>query len=210
MSKTGIIIQCHYNSTRLRGKILKKINDKTILEHVINECMLVEGIDYVIVATTTDSTNIPIYNEVDYLKNYYSNQYDYRLELYKSNCEDNNVLGRYWNAAKEFKLDTIIRITSDCYNHNAKIIETCLKAYKVIPCSVLDFLSIDGMDTQVVSFESLDVANKEAKTDYQREHVFPFLYENKERFKILHLEELKMSVDEEKDYIFAKKLMEWK
>ena len=43
-----------------------------------------------------------------------------------------------------------------------------------------------GLDTEVCTFHALETAWKEAKQKYQREHVMPFLYENPDRFRILH------------------------
>jgi hypothetical protein len=42
-----------------------------------------------------------------------------------------------------------------------------------------------GLDTEVCTFQALEIAWREADQAHQREHVMPYLYEHQERFHIL-------------------------
>lgn len=42
-----------------------------------------------------------------------------------------------------------------------------------------------GLDTEICTFSALEIAWQEATQPHQREHVMPFLYENKDRFRVL-------------------------
>ena len=61
--KIGAIVICRYNSSRLPGKILKKINGKPILTYIIERLKCVQNLDDFIVATSINTTDQPI---VDY------------------------------------------------------------------------------------------------------------------------------------------------
>jgi spore coat polysaccharide biosynthesis protein SpsF len=99
--KVLAIVQARMGSTRLPGKVLMKIEGKTILEHVINFLQFSKNIDDIIVATTDEPTD----DEIEVLiKNL-------GVKCYRGSSSD--VLKRYYDCAKQFKGDIIVRITAD-------------------------------------------------------------------------------------------------
>ena len=48
------VIQARMNSKRLRGKVLKKIQEKTALEHIVDRSLKVKLIDDLVVATSNN------------------------------------------------------------------------------------------------------------------------------------------------------------
>lgn len=191
---SGIIIQAHLLSTRLPKKILRVVDRFTILERVLDACTLA-GFDKVIVATTSNPENDIL---IDIIKKYNKSFYD-NVELYRYNGSESDLLGRYYHCAGRYKLDMICRICSDSPLISSDIIYLCKQAFKYAGADVLDFMSVDGLEVQITNFNALENAHKNAKFDYQREHVFPYMYERPEKFKIVHLEDIKISVDEEVD-----------
>lgn len=97
----GIVILCRYNSSRLPGKILRKINGKTILEYIFERVGQVVPQENIVVATSEEITDSPI---ADFCiqKGYNC----YRGSL-------NNVSLRFLNCAKEFAFDYVARINGD-------------------------------------------------------------------------------------------------
>lgn len=164
-------------STRLEGKILKYIKDNTVLSHVINRVKLSEYIDEIIIATTNLDRDLVIENEA--IKN--------DVLVFKGSEDD--VLSRYYYAAKQYKLDIIVRVTSDCPLIDSKIIDDVVKVYMdrefdIITNTGSDFTKStypNGLDVEVFSFESLEDAFLNAKENYQREHVTPYIYENSKK-----------------------------
>ena len=112
----GIIIQARRGSKRLPNKVLLKLGKKTILEHVIERVKKVNFTKKIIIATTIKKKDEKI------------------AQLAKiNNCfffkgSEKNVLQRYYECSKKFKLNTIIRICSDSPFIDPKIID---KAYKI-------------------------------------------------------------------------------
>jgi spore coat polysaccharide biosynthesis protein SpsF len=172
--KIGAIIQARMGSTRLSGKVMKKIKGKTILHHVIERIQQSKLVDEIIVATTLLERDDIIVNE---MKNC-------GVKCFRGSEED--VLSRYYYAAKESNVDTIVRITSDCPlvdpNVIDEIIAFCLdRKYDLVTNAGTDLTQRTyprGLDIEVFSIEILEDAFKNGKENYHREHVTPFIYEH--------------------------------
>lgn len=175
--KIGAIIQARMGSTRLPDKIMKILHRKTILEHVIERVKQSKFIDEIIIATTTHERDSVIEFEVSK-----SGEKAFR-------GSENDVLSRYYYAAKENKLDVVVRITSDCPLIDPividEIIEYYLKSKKDIVSNAGSDLSNRtyprGLDTEVFSFNVLENAFYNAEEKYQREHVTPYIYETSKK-----------------------------
>jgi len=168
------IIQARMGSTRLPGKIMKKISGKTVLEHVIDRVKLSKEIRDIVIATTTKETDDPIIFEAQKLNTKYFRG------------SESNVLSRYYFAAKEFNADIIVRITSDCPLIDPNIIDELVSFYKKQEYDIVSNAGSDlnqrtyprGLDTEVFSFEQLKSAFNDSMMEYQKEHVTPYIYEN--------------------------------
>lgn len=189
----GIIIQCHDKSTRLPHKLFKELGDTTVLESIVDTCCMSIA-DIVIIGTSTDSANDSIVSWYD------EHNYKYRkLKLYRYHGDDNDVLSRYYNCAKEYKLDNIIRITSDCPMHSTHIINLCLKLHLLNKNDYTSFSSIDGLDTEVFSFKVLEEAHNNTKEPTEREHVTTYMKKTSS-IKKERLEDVKISLDTHEDF----------
>lgn len=170
------IIQARMGSTRLPGKVLRNINGKPLLAYEIERLQQTMTIDQFVVATTTKETDNPI---VDFCK-------EYGLSFYRGAEED--VLARYYEAAREFKANQIVRITSDCPLIDPKVVDTIVRT---LENGKYDYVSNTltrsyprGMDAEIFTFEALEKAHLEAKKSFEREHVTPYFYFNPELFNI--------------------------
>ena len=117
MDKVSAIIQARLGSKRFPKKILKKVNNKTILEHVIEQAQNSKLIDEIIIATTDLKQDHAI------------------TEICKKNKikfflgSSNDLLDRYYNCAKKYSCQIIVRITSDCPFIDPHIIDEAIKKY---------------------------------------------------------------------------------
>lgn len=197
--KKVAIIQARIGSTRLPGKVLKDITGKPILWHVVNRLGSNKLIDQLIVATTDDP-------EDDLIENVCKKN---RLNFYRGSQGD--VLDRYYQTAKIYHADLIIRITADCPLIDPAIVDKVIKHYLDNEEKV-DYVSNTlqrtyprGMDVEAFSFEILEIAWEKAKKQHQREHVTPYIYENSDLFSVSNvknendLSSLRLTVDEDKD-----------
>ena len=197
-----VIIQARVGSTRLPGKVMKEIFGEPILIHDLERVKRMETINKIVVATTTLKEDDVIVNTV--------REYDENIGIYRGSCED--VLDRYYKAAKEFKADVIVRITSDASlidpKISDKVVETFLKSQCDYCCNNMPRTYPYGLDTEVFSFESLERAWKEAHALYEREHVTPYIRGNSDKFILLNVENnvdlsnLRWALDYPEDFEF--------
>ncbi len=96
------IIQARTGSTRLPGKVLLDLAGKSALEHVIERMRCCRLVDDFIVATTISRQDLSIVNLCAELG----------VRVYCGSEED--PLERYFQAARLFGGDHIIRIKADC------------------------------------------------------------------------------------------------
>ena len=174
------IIQARMGSTRLPGKVLLNLEDKTALEHVIRRVKSSEYVDDIVVATTISKDDLRIVEVCAHLG----------INVYCGS--ENDVLDRYYQAAKLFKAENIVRITSDCPVIDSKIIDEviCLHLKNNVDytSNTLNETYPDGEDVEVFTFASLKKAWDNAKLASEREHVTPYIRNNPDIFKHTSLE----------------------
>ncbi len=204
--KTGIIIQARMGSTRLPGKVLADLEGKSVLARVIERCKRVEYVDTVMVATTT----LPADNKTT--EEALSSGAD---SVFRGEAE--HVLDRYYQAAKEAKLDTIVRITADCPlldpQHSSFVVGSFLGLQDADYVSNVHPPTMpDGLDTEVFSFGALEKAWHKASLAYEWEHVTPYIWNPKNNFKVFNLqaqEDLschRWTLDYKADLIFCRQV----
>lgn len=173
--KIVTIIQARMGSTRLSGKVMKDLLGQTVLAHVIDRVKQSKLVNEIIIATTTEERDNII--EIEALNN--------GVKCFRGSETD--VLSRYYLAAKEHDADVVVRITSDCPLYDPNILDEMICFYQTYDYSVVtnagDICNRTfprGLDTEIFSFDLLKEAFLKAKEGYQREHVTPYIYENKE------------------------------
>jgi len=169
----SIIIQARCNSGRFPNKILKKLNSKSILWHVIERCKIMNL--PIIVSTTNQSIDDPIIKIAK----------ECEVNFFRGSTND--VLDRFYQTAKKFSLDFIIRITADCPLidpiESGKVIDS-LKTGNYDYVALDDTTYPDGLDTEGFSFKSLEKSWNKSKLSSEREHVTPYIKDAKNGFKL--------------------------
>src|SRR4051812_19248173 len=102
MPKIVAIIQARMSSTRLPGKILMQLGNKSVLAHVVEQVKKCREVSEVVVATTTLPADDVTISEC------------HKIHVKCTRGSSDNVLERYYQAAKVHNADIVIRITSDC------------------------------------------------------------------------------------------------
>ncbi len=204
--KIVAIIQARTGSTRLPGKVLLKLAGKTMLSQVIERVKRAKKIDEIIIATTTSKKD-EVVIKIAKAEN---------VKFFSGN--ENDVLDRYYNAAKKFEADIIARITSDCPLIDPKIIDNTIELFEKekadYASNVFERTFPRGLDVEIFSFKALEKAWKEAKENVYREHVTSYIYGNPKMFKLASLTaekkffapELRFCVDTKEDFELMKKI----
>lgn len=170
------IIQARTGSTRLPGKVMKMLGDKTVLGHVITRCLAIPSVNRVVVATTILEEDFVICEEAD------------KYGVISCRGSEDHVLSRYYEAAQQVPTDVVVRITSDCPLLDPKVSEEVIKDFLNnnydYSSSGLSGTFARGLDTEIFSFESLSRSYHEATKDYEFEHVTPYIYQHPEIFRV--------------------------
>ena len=169
--KVTAIIQARMGSQRLPGKVLKKAyKDLTLIEVLLKRLSQSKLIDNIVIATSENKDNEPLIDLVKRLN------YDIYIG------SEDNVLDRYYQAAKLDAADIVVRITGDCPLVDPSLVDDVIS--KIIS-SKLDYVSNnypptypDGLDVEAFKFESLEIANNLADKPHQKEHVTPYFRES--------------------------------
>lgn len=200
--KTTAIIQARTGSTRLPKKIFLPLSGKPILWHVYHRAKNSKLVDDVIIATT----DLP---DDDLVEKFCIEN---KFKFFRGSSDD--VLSRYYFAAKNFQSDIIVRITSDCPLIDSNVIDEIIKLFisenADYASNVLERTFPRGYDTEVFSFSVLEKTFFEAKENFEREHVTPFIYNHPEIFKLVshkihkNFSSLRLTVDTQEDYNLIK------
>ena len=154
-------------SVRLPQKVLKKISDKTIIELLLMRLSKSNELDEIIVATSENSENDMLVKHVE------------SLGFKCTQGSEKDVLNRFYESAKSLDADIIVRITGDCPLVDPDIVDKCVKRFKTLNVDYFSNISPasypDGLDTEVFSFNTLEQANSNAISAYDREHVTTFI-----------------------------------
>ena len=198
------IVQARMKSSRLPGKVLKDIQGKPMLWHVVKRLKKARLVGRIIIATSNREIDTPILKLGR----------DLRLDCYAGSEQD--VLDRYYRAATNFGADIIVRITADCALIDPHIVDDVIRRYMQGDCdyvaNTLKWTYPDGVDVEVFSYAALEKAWREARWASEREHVTPYIRKNPDKFRLVNIESgtdlsrFRWSVDREEDLEFVRQV----
>lgn len=209
MSRVVAIVQARMSSTRLPGKVLMDIAGMSMLARGVRRLLRAKSLSEVVVATTIEKSDDPIVEQCK------MNGWKY----FRGSQED--VLDRYHSAAVLFKADSVVRITSDCPMIDPGMVDAVVDEYFKWKGEV-DYLSNmiprrtypRGLDTEVFTFEALDLAWKQDIDPSLREHVTQYILRHPEVFRIrgimndIDYSSMRWTVDTPEDLRFVRAVLE--
>ena len=168
--KVLAIVQARMGSTRLPDKVMRKVDGVTLIELLLTRLSESKAIDQIVVATSIDSRNNPLVKHVNGLG----------YETFQGSEQD--VLDRFYIAAKQFAGDTIVRITGDCPLTDPLLVDEAIEKFTTSGveylCNTSPPTYPDGLDIEVFTFSALERAHQETKVPSDREHVTPYIRES--------------------------------
>ncbi|HVC02280.1 MAG TPA: aminotransferase class III-fold pyridoxal phosphate-dependent enzyme [Steroidobacteraceae bacterium] len=167
--KTVGIVQARMGSTRLLNKVLRSVCGTPLIGLLLERLSRAKTLDQIAICTSVDTANDPLAEYVASVG----------YGVYRG--DENDVLDRYYQAAKEFSADVVVRVTGDCPLIDPKVVDAVVRLFFE---SASDYASNvsppsfpDGLDVEVFPFAALERAWNEATHPAQREHVTPFIRE---------------------------------
>jgi spore coat polysaccharide biosynthesis protein SpsF len=199
------IIQARMGSSRLPGKILAELAGQPMLARCVARLGRAQMLDDLLVATTTSPVD------------------DVTTELCATRgwrCfrgSEDDVLDRYYQAARLQDMDVVVRVTSDCPFIEPEIVDRVIREFSERQPDV-DYASNvipertypRGLDVEVFTVRALERAWREDDNAAWREHVTEYITRNPDRFRlhgVCHPENLsqwRWTVDTAEDLRFAR------
>lgn len=194
----GIIIQARMGSTRLPEKVLKKIQDKNLLEHILFRLSKLEHSVQVVIATS-------ILEKDDAIEFFCKKS---NIRFFRGS--ESNVLERYYMCAKENNFKQIVRLTGDNPFLDVEELDNLIELHiKTNADYSRSFASLPkGVGAEIFTFEALELSYKNGFKENHIEHVNEYIEENEDKFKIEELEvkgeknrpDCSLTVDTKEDY----------
>jgi spore coat polysaccharide biosynthesis protein SpsF len=173
--RTVAIVQARLGSTRLPRKVLLDLEGEPMLARVVHRVQRTRNVDAVIIATTTESRD------------------DELAQLCKergwtcSRGSEQDVLDRYYVAAREADADTIVRITSDCPLIDPGVVDAVISKLQETAADYASNVSPRtfprGLDTEAFTFSTLEKLWREDRNPAWREHVTTLVHKAPEQFR---------------------------
>lgn len=204
VKKILCIVQARMTSKRLPGKVLLKINKNfNFLEFLVHRLKKSKKISQIVIACSKNKKDNKIITVCK------------KLDVHYFRGSELNVLSRFYEAAKQYKADVILRITSDCPFTDPKLIDKFLNIFMK---SNYDYFSNtkprsfpDGLDIEIFNFKTLKQAKKNSNSKSDLEHVTPFMLRSKKikkgNFKLKkNYSKLRITLDNSKDLKLIKEM----
>jgi len=204
--KVVAIIQARCSSSRLPGKVLKELGRKPMIQQVYDRVRKARSVHQTIIATSVDPSDNPLVQLCEH----------HAIPYYRGDLND--VLTRFYEAAKAYRAQILVRITGDCPLIDPEVIDRVVEVYQdnaqnVDYASNIDFLTYpDGLDTEVFSIHALEQANQKATMKSDREHVTPYLRKHMRKINVAldqaNYSHLRWTVDQQEDFDLIQKIFQ--
>ena len=205
-TRVVLVVQARMSSTRLPGKVLKRVMGRPLLAFELERLRDVARVTARVVATTSNGADDAIV----------------RLAATEGflvvRGSELDVLDRFSQAATSTEADVVVRVTADCPLIDPDVVDAVIGRYLAggadYVSNTLDRTYPRGLDVEAVSAAALQIATSEARTTAQREHVTPYLYENPDRFRIVQvrqqddLSQERWTVDVPEDFELVRRILE--
>jgi spore coat polysaccharide biosynthesis protein SpsF len=179
MSNVVGIIQSRMDSRRFPKKMSAKLKDATIIEWILKRVLKSKKLDKIVLATTRKKSDNFLVSAAK----------DHQVSVFRGESED--VLDRYYKAAKFYKANIIVRICGDNPFIDPNMIDKLIQNfaskkydYGFNHQSRLNFKCVDGFGAEIFNFKTLDKINSDEKSIKIREHVTLSIWKNKLKYKI--------------------------
>jgi len=204
--KLYIILQARMNSERLNGKVMLPINGTPMIGILINR--LKQSGFPIVLATSINPENNTLCDYITSLD----------VKIYRGS--EDNVLERYYEAARMVGAEFIIRATGDNPLLDGGFIKHVVNQLPQIDNRTYYSTGISktlpiGASFELFSFELLKEAYENATLPGEKEHVTPYMYQNKSgNIKIQTMTWIKnrsnyrLTVDTQEDFMLIKDLIE--
>lgn len=200
------ILQARVSSTRLPGKVLLPILGAPMLLRQIERINRSTLINQLLVATSVDESDDAIFELCQ----------KHNINCFRGSLE--NVLDRFYQAAKPYSPKHVVRLTGDCPLADPALIDYVITLHVEndydYTSNTIEPTYPDGLDVEIMRFSALKRAWEEARLHSEKEHVTLYINRRMSDFRIgmlknnVNLSMLRWTVDEQEDFELVKDIYE--
>ena len=200
------ILQARMSSSRLPGKVLEPVLGQPMICRQLERLQQATRLESIIVATSQQPIDDAIVNAVAALN----------VGCFRGSIDD--VLDRFYQAAKSVAANHLVRLTGDCPLTDPRVVDAVIEKHldesNDYTSNFLERRYPDGIDVEIMTLQSLEKAWLQAKLIPEREHVTPFIHQHPEKFKLgslrceRNLADLRWTVDYPEDLELITKIFE--
>ena len=206
--RTVVITQARTGSTRLPGKIFKEVLGKSLLEYHLERLRDIRQADDIVIATTDQPAD-------DKIAGFCREK---NVNCYRGSEDD--VLDRYYRAAKEYEAKAIVRVTSDCPLLDPEVVDGVITAFRDnaekfdYASNTLERTYPRGLDCEIFSTAVLEEIHGLAGDKADREHVTAYIYRHPEKYRLLNVPRIldvsryRWTVDTPDDFELIRRILE--
>lgn len=195
MDSSAVFLQTRLASSRLPGKALLTLADKTITDHAMEALFKVLADQFWIV---TDEESVSVLLEPAQRRGF---------SVFGGDAE--NVLKRFCDAAEHAGVGTIVRATGDNPLVSADLANRALELFQETGADYAGLTgSPIGTGVEVLRVTALRDLLARTRDSYEKEHVSPGLYRNPHRYRVVtkpvpeccYGPHLRVTIDTDEDY----------
>lgn len=173
----NIFIQARMSSARYPGKVLAPVLGIPLIKHVVDRAQRVNNKNKVIVLTSAQTSDDPLVaflTSIDCLV--------YRGSL-------NNVFERFQRALDDYPCDYFVRLCADSPFINPNLVQALIEKTVCTGCDLVSNVFSrtlpKGQSVEIIKSDLFKKISSHELDDYEREHVIPYFYKNKDQYKNL-------------------------
>lgn len=167
MTITTLIVQARMGSKRLPGKSILSLARKPLIFRIIERLNRCKEVNHLVLAIPDTSQD----KEIEKIK------FKCNVKIFKGS--ENNLLERYYLAAKKFKTDIVVRIPGDNCIPEPSEVDKIIKFYKKFKkpffasnlSNILNNNYPDGIGAEVFGFNFLEELMKKKLSSNLKEHI---------------------------------------
>lgn len=175
-----VVIQARMSSRRFPGKVLAPLHGQPVIRHVIVAVKKAVPTLPIVVATSVDASDDPLALYVDSMN----------VPVFRGDL--NNVLKRFRDCASTYPCEWILRVCADSPCVSSQVIRAVLQEGENASCDLVTTRCPStvskGHNAELIKVSAMQLIRLEETTPDDREHVTPFFYRHKHRFRIINIE----------------------
>lgn len=172
--KIGVIIQARMSSKRFPGKVLHKLNGKTVFEYLFESLQRCKTVSDIVIATSLDPTDEPLVRFCA----------DRGISVVQGSLE--NVAGRFAKVVRQHSFEGFVRLCADSPLLDYRLVDHAVNIYQQnsfdMVTNIMPRSYPRGQSVEVLRTNTFLSAYDKMHGKYDREHVTPFFYNNPKQY----------------------------